>query len=193
MKTALLLLAGVLCALSSSPSGARPLVRIDDKEEAADDADWVQGELDELQKRIEKGEIPPIEFETGSAELKPSSLEALRLIADLLKRRRSMRLRVVGHTDNVGGKEYNYWLSQKRAESVKGALIELGILGEHIRAKGYGLEKPVASNDTPEGRAKNRRVDIVVLQTPRILPDEGDALDAKAVGEPGAQEAAVSG
>lgn len=166
MKTPLasLLSAALLLAFAVSAGRARPLLRVDDKEEVSDDADWVQGELDELQKRIAKGEIPPIEFETGSADLKPSSLEPLRMIADLLKARRNLRLQVFGHTDNVGGKEYNYWLSQKRAESVKGTLIELGILGEHIRAKGYGMEKPVASNDTPAGRAKNRRVEFVVTQ-----------------------------
>ena len=67
-----------------------------------------------------------------------------------------------GHTDSVGGDEFNQQLSEKRADSVRDFLIQQGVSGSSISAKGFGKTQPVASNDTAEGRQKNRRVELVV-------------------------------
>ena len=68
---------------------------------------------------------------------------------------------VAGHTDDVGSRGYNQALSQRRAESVKSYLVGKGVAPVKIQAIGYGKSNPIASNDTEEGRAKNRRVEIV--------------------------------
>jgi outer membrane protein OmpA-like peptidoglycan-associated protein len=101
-------------------------------------------------------------FDFASATLKPESAPVLLEIADALKTNPSWELTIEGHTDNVGGASYNLDLSRRRAESVKRALAS----GYHIEASrlstvGYGFSRPVASNDTPQGRARNRRVELV--------------------------------
>jgi outer membrane protein OmpA-like peptidoglycan-associated protein len=68
-----------------------------------------------------------------------------------------------GHTDTVGSAEYNQKLSERRADAVRRYLINGGIMPERIRTEGFGESKPVASNDTDEGRAQNRRVELRVL------------------------------
>ena len=83
-------------------------------------------------------------------------------IADALGRNPKWRLRIDGHTDNVGGAEYNLALSQHRAASVKTALVtDFHIDKRRLTTAGYGLTKPVASNDTDAGRQLNRRVELV--------------------------------
>ena len=72
------------------------------------------------------------------------------------------KITVEGHTDSVGTPEYNIRLSQRRAESVRAYLVSKGVDGAKLEAKGYGLTRPIASNDTDEGRATNRRVDFVI-------------------------------
>ena len=71
---------------------------------------------------------------------------------------------VAGHTDSIGTEEYNEGLSQRRAQSVLDYLVEQGINASRMTAKGYGESQPIASNDTSEGRAKNRRTELVVLE-----------------------------
>ncbi len=121
-----------------------------------------QAELDELQRRIMRKEIPPIEFEFNSARLRDHSREALNFVADLLLRYPHLKLVVAGHTCNIGSDAYNKWLSQKRSESVKDYLVSVGVMGEFIRAIGYGESQPLFSNATEEGRRKNRRVEFRV-------------------------------
>ena len=168
-------LAGLLLASAGPGALAKPLVRFDDVDdkgkkrradgETASDQEVaaVQGELDEIQRRVARKEIPPIEFEINSAVLKPSANDTLELVADLLIRHPNLKLWVTGHTCNLGGKEYNQELSQRRADAVKDRLIELGVLGESIQAKGFGMQKPVVPNDSEENRALNRRVEFTVL------------------------------
>lgn len=101
-------------------------------------------------------------FDTGKATLKPESAKAIGEIAKLLKGDASLTLFVVGHTDNTGTVEGNQKLSQDRAHSVMQSLIkDHGIAAARLRAAGCGQVAPVASNDTEEGRAKNRRVELV--------------------------------
>lgn len=101
-------------------------------------------------------------FDTGKAELKPESAAMLQLIADLLKQHATLKLHVVGHTDNVGALAANMDLSARRANAVVNALTaRYGVALARLRSGGVGPLAPVASNKTEEGRAKNRRVELV--------------------------------
>ncbi|HEX7573191.1 MAG TPA: OmpA family protein [Bacteroidota bacterium] len=103
-----------------------------------------------------------IYFDTGKWAIKPASDAALAEIAKLMKRDPTLQLNVVGHTDNVGGIESNMKLSQARAESVVQALSgKYGVPASRLRPYGVGPLSPVASNDTEEGKGKNRRVELV--------------------------------
>ena len=103
-----------------------------------------------------------IHFDTGKSAVKPESRPTLAQIAALLKAQPELKLSVVGHTDNAGGASYNKGLSQRRADAVAAALIEdFGIAPERLQASGAGMDKPVAGNDTEDGRARNRRVELV--------------------------------
>lgn len=101
-------------------------------------------------------------FDTGKADIKPESAQAVGEIAKLLKADGGLKLHVVGHTDAVGGVESNLKLSEARAAAVLQALVkDHGIAAARLRAFGNGPFAPVATNDTEEGRAKNRRVELV--------------------------------
>lgn len=103
-----------------------------------------------------------IYFDTGKSDIKPESEKALVEIAKLLKNNPSLKLIVVGHTDSVGVMDANMKLSQARAEAVVQALVaKQGIDAARLKGYGVGPLAPVASNDTEEGRAKNRRVELV--------------------------------
>ena len=101
-------------------------------------------------------------FDTDSANIKAGSAPILAEIAKLLEKRSSLKILVVGHTDNQGDFDYNMNLSSQRANSVSRYLVEQhGIDKDRLRADGVGYLAPVASNDSPDGRAKNRRVELV--------------------------------
>jgi OmpA-OmpF porin, OOP family len=101
-------------------------------------------------------------FDTGKATIKPESAQAIGEIAKLLKADPALKIHVVGHTDNVGGVDSNIRLSQERAEAVLQALVrDQGVAASRLKSYGCGQFAPVASNDTEEGRAKNRRVELV--------------------------------
>jgi outer membrane protein OmpA-like peptidoglycan-associated protein len=103
-----------------------------------------------------------IYFDTGKSEIKPESDAALSEVAKLLKGDAGLKVNVVGHTDNVGGMESNMKLSQSRADAVVKALTSrYGIDAQRLRAYGVGSLAPVASNKTEDGKAKNRRVELV--------------------------------
>jgi OOP family OmpA-OmpF porin len=105
-------------------------------------------------------------FETGKADLKPESEPVLVEIAKLLTANATLKLYVVGHTDMVGDAAMNLKLSQARAEAVVAALVtKKGIAASRLIAHGSGPYAPVASNKTEEGRAKNRRVELVEIAT----------------------------
>jgi len=102
-----------------------------------------------------------VNFDTGKATIKPDSAKTLDDAADALKIATGMRIEIGGHTDNVGTPESNMKLSQDRAQAVMAALVQRGIDASRITAKGYGQTVPIADNRTEEGRAKNRRVEMV--------------------------------
>ena len=103
-----------------------------------------------------------IYFDTGKSELKPESDTAIIQISLLLKKEQSLKLYVVGHTDNVGMIDANMKLSKERADAVVNSLTSrYGIAADRLKAYGVASLAPVASNDTEEGKAKNRRVELV--------------------------------
>lgn len=102
-----------------------------------------------------------IVFETAKADIKPESEVILMKAYNTLKFNPELEVQIQGHTDNKGKKAYNERLSQQRAESVKAWLVAKGIDGARITTKGFGMEKPIATNDTEEGRQQNRRIDFV--------------------------------
>lgn len=99
-------------------------------------------------------------FDFNKATLKPESDSVLQRVLAFLQKDLSLKLEVQGHTDNVGGDDYNQKLSEARAKSVLAWLTQHGIAAARLSFKGYGKTVPVATNDTDEGRAKNRRVEI---------------------------------
>ncbi|MDF1695681.1 MAG: OmpA family protein [Saprospiraceae bacterium] len=101
-------------------------------------------------------------FPTGSAIIDESSAIEVDNLASILKAYPNVKINVSGYTDNQGNSENNKALSEKRAESVKARLVAKGISETRIATAGYGAENPVASNDTEEGRAKNRRIEVAI-------------------------------
>ncbi len=105
-----------------------------------------------------------IYFDTGSDVVRGESTPTLQDIADMLKEHPDLKLRIEGHTDNVGDAAANQTLSEKRAAAVKLYLVsKLGIDAARLEAQGFGATKPIGPNDTPEGRQNNRRVELVKL------------------------------
>ena len=102
-----------------------------------------------------------IYFDTGKADLKPESEPTLKEVTKLLQQNPKLNLYVVGHTDNIGTLTANMELSKLRAESVIKSLVSYGVDGKRLTAHGIGPLSPVASNNTEEGRGKNRRVELV--------------------------------
>ncbi len=103
-------------------------------------------------------------FDTDKATIKPKSFKQLNEIAGLLKEKKGMEIEIAGHTDNVGTKEHNMALSQRRADAIRNYLIKKGANPNHITAVGYGDQQPIDSNATPEGRAKNRRIEVRITK-----------------------------
>ncbi|MFC4873312.1 OmpA family protein [Negadavirga shengliensis] len=127
-------------------------------------------ELEEIENaEVERvGEGIKITFESGilfgfdSYELTPASQESVMELARILNEYPETNVMVEGHTDNRGSASYNQGLSERRANSVANYLKMQGVLGERIATRGFGFDNPVAENDTEEGRAKNRRVEIAI-------------------------------
>lgn len=105
-----------------------------------------------------------IYFDTGKATLKPQSTPTLLELVATMEEHPDLHLRIEGHTDNTGSDAVNEPLSQDRAEAVMAYLTARGIAAERLEAAGYGAERPVASNDSSEGRAQNRRVEVHVVE-----------------------------
>ena len=104
-----------------------------------------------------------VEFDTAKATLRHGSTERLDYVVDFMTHKPSARLEISGHTDNVGNKKDNKKLSQQRADAVRDYLVSKGIDASRVQTVGYGDERPIASNATPEGRQQNRRIEAAEL------------------------------
>jgi OOP family OmpA-OmpF porin len=109
-------------------------------------------------------------FAVDSAELRPDGIEQIQKLAGRAKNVKDLGIEVSGHADSTGPEDYNLRLSERRARSVKEVLVEEGIDPGVIMTRGYGEAVPIASNDTAEGRARNRRVDVTVTGIKKIMP-----------------------
>ena len=103
-------------------------------------------------------------FDFAKATFKDASYNELNKLEIMMKENAGLRVEISGHTDNVGSREFNKHLSQRRANAVKDFLTSKGVDARRIKASGYGEDRPIATNDDDqEGRAINRRVDFIVL------------------------------
>jgi outer membrane protein OmpA-like peptidoglycan-associated protein len=141
---------------------------------------YMDKQAEEIQKDVEGakvervGEGIKITFDTGilydinSAELKPEASENVAKLARVLNKYPDTEILIEGHTDNTGDDKYNQDLSVKRAESVSGYLKKQAIKGARITTVGYGEKQPIETNETVEGRSKNRRVDIAIMADKKL-------------------------
>lgn len=112
--------------------------------------------------------LPNVQFEQAKAKLLDSSKEELNKLTKHLLENKDVKAEIIGHTDNLGDDQVNQQLSQARAESVRKYLIKGGVDGNRIKAIGKGESEPKTSNDTPEGRAMNRRVELRLSETEKV-------------------------
>ena len=126
----------------------------------------LQSQLNELQaQQTERGllvTLGDVLFEFGKSELTSQAGPRLDKLAEFLTQFPNRKLLIEGYTDSVGSDSVNQSLSQRRAESVRQALVSRGVAADRITTQGYGKQFPVADNGSPEGRAMNRRVEIVI-------------------------------
>ncbi|MDZ4731796.1 MAG: OmpA family protein [Xanthomonadales bacterium] len=134
---------------------------------ASEQAQSLRRQLENLQLRqTESGVVVTLGdvlFETGQAELKSDAVSSLAEVVDLLQSEPEKKIRIEGHTDAVGEAGTNIQLSQQRADSVLNTLVDLGVDAARVTAAGMGEDFPIATNETADGRSKNRRVDVILL------------------------------
>jgi outer membrane protein OmpA-like peptidoglycan-associated protein len=132
---------------------------------ANDESARLRSELEGLQaKQTERGMVltlGDVLFATGKAVLLPGATLTVDRLADFLRNRAALHVVIEGHTDSVGGEDYNLDLSQRRALAVGTALVSRGVAAERLESRGRGEVYPSASNDSPGGRQQNRRVEII--------------------------------
>jgi len=121
-----------------------------------------------LVKKEAKEEVEDIDmvalFDSDSAEIKSEAYPMLDEASDILKKNPELNVEIDGHTDNIGPADYNMKISERRANAVMEYFISKGVDAKRLTIKGFGLTKPAANNDTEEGRAKNRRVELTPVK-----------------------------
>jgi outer membrane protein OmpA-like peptidoglycan-associated protein len=122
-------------------------------------------------------ELPNVQFYTNSAKLLPYSINSVQQLADYLNEHQQVHAVIEGHTDNVGDPAANLQLSQDRAETVRQLLISFGVEQGRVEARGYGKNRPRADNNTVEGRALNRRVEVRLSNTTRTETKRTEVID----------------
>jgi outer membrane protein OmpA-like peptidoglycan-associated protein len=153
-------------ALAASSATAAQLARRE-ADLALEQADTLRRQLENLQLRqTESGVVVTLGdvlFETGQTELRQEAMASLVEVVDLLQSEPDKNIRIEGHTDAVGDANTNLEISQRRADAVFEALVSLGVVAERVTTQGMGEDFPIASNETDDGRAQNRRVDVILL------------------------------
>lgn len=153
-------------ALAASSATAAQLARRE-ADLALEQADTLRRQLENLQLRqTESGVVVTLGdvlFESGETSLREEALASLVEVVDLLQSEPDKNIRIEGHTDSTGEAATNIKISEQRANAVRDALVSLGVTASRITAAGMGEDFPIASNDTVEGRAQNRRVDVILL------------------------------
>lgn len=149
--------AGITLAGCSAPGGGKPTATISDDDASAGFRikETPRGAMMVFNDRLL--------FETGKAELSERSQGLLERVATLAKEKNLRQLEIGGHTDNQGTEQLNQRLSEQRSAAVKAALVAGGMRPERIKATGYGMSKPEANNATSQGRALNRRAEILFV------------------------------
>ena len=124
-----------------------------------------QGAVPLYDKVLSDGRIVTsgIRFDVGKATIRPESMGVINEVVSLMKQHAELKFSVEGHTDSDGNEASNQSLSEARAKAVMDQMVALGIASSRLSHKGWGQTKPVASNNTPEGKAENRRVEFVVF------------------------------
>jgi outer membrane protein OmpA-like peptidoglycan-associated protein len=107
-------------------------------------------------------QLPNVQFETDKDILVPGSLPDIQRLAEFLIKNKHVKAEIYGHTDNVGDRNHNLDLSQRRADAVRDFLVKLGVESSRIKTRGFGPDQPKNKNDTPEGRLMNRRVEVML-------------------------------
>ncbi len=120
--------------------------------------------LKEEEKEVIKRAFENLEYETNKAIIVETSFASLNELANLMVKYPSWKLRISGHTDNVGKRAANLDLSKRRSESVKKFLMQRGLSEDRFEIFYFGPDKPIAANDTKEGRARNRRVEMLIIE-----------------------------
>ncbi|NJM91552.1 MAG: OmpA family protein [Rhodospirillaceae bacterium] len=142
---------------------------IRDAQAARQEAASLQEELDSLEARqTDRGlvvTLGDVLFDVNGASLKPGGTAEVERVARTLAERPDLQVSIEGHTDSTGSETYNLRLSEERAASVRQTLIDAGIPGDRISARGYGESYPVATNDTQSGRQENRRVELILQES----------------------------
>ncbi|EIJ42963.1 outer membrane protein/peptidoglycan-associated (lipo)protein [Beggiatoa alba B18LD] len=141
---------------------------------------WFQSNFEALNPRkTDKGLLLVLEsvyFMADGTALTPEASRVLDALADTIKNSPDSNIAIDGYTDSSGNATYNLWLSKQRAEQVKQALVQRGIEATRITTEGFGQASPIANNATPEGRQKNRRVEIIILNVIDIPRKKNDMV-----------------
>ncbi|WP_368562961.1 OmpA family protein [Pseudoxanthomonas sp. UTMC 1351] len=147
---------------SGGPARGRAMAQLDVVETKAMDDRMAAIDADALRRDLADGSatLYGIQFDSGTDRLRPEADEQIVQIAELLNQDRRLSIQVIGHTDGQGSESSNVALSERRAQRVVDRLNDLGVDHARLRARGLGESMPVASNDSEEGRALNRRVEI---------------------------------
>lgn len=149
--------------------------------------EWIESELRDFHAtKSDRGLVitmSDVLFDAGSADLRPGGIRLVARIAAFLHEYPNRTIAIEGFTDSVGDEALNRTLSERRADAVRAALMDGGIQGNRIVARGYGEAFPVASNETAEGRQRNRRVEVVIGSGTEVAPRVASSAPA-ATGSP---------
>lgn len=157
----------------------------------AEEMRGIMSEQDRLRKEQERLDLAlssDVLFTSGSASLYPGGRDKLRQLAGVLNRYPRTTIQVIGNTDSRGSEESNLDLSRRRAQAVAEELVSAGVMSSRITTLGRGESNPVATNDTPEGRAQNRRVEIIVAPDQGLQNEQRQGSGASGSGSGGAEE-----